>query len=219
MSIDRNYRHYTRYYETPGAITQSELTSLVCFFNWNLCTNISQTALKERIEALERHISQGNENLYPQSYSLLGYLKSLLQPRTTEIERNVSEHFLKAIECLPKFDENSTKKGLGSTAVIVANSLVWKYNLSNMGDVSLHFKEYKEICKKYEKIEKHPEVLAMKGFAFGHIASYQERSTSVKAYTKALSDEMYQDQAEWFFGLAHSMTFLSHKSIPHRQKS
>ena len=211
MSIDRNYRHYTRYYETPGAITQSELTSLVCFFNWNLCTNISQTALKERIEALERHISQGNENLYPQSYSLLGYLKSLLQPRTTEIERNVSEHFLKAIECLPKFDENSTKKGLGSRAVMVANSLVWEYKLSKMGDVSLHFKEYKEICKKYKKIDKHPEVLAMKGFAFGHISSYQERSTSVKAYTKALSDEMYQDQTEWLFGLAHSMTFLSHK--------
>ena len=211
MPINRNYRPATKYYETPSAITQSELTSLVCLFNWNLCNNISQAALKERIDALERHIDEGNEDLFPQSYSLLGYLKSLLQPRTTEIERKVSEHFLKAIECLPKFDENSTKKGLGSRAVMVANSLVWKHNLRQMGDVLLHFKEYKEICKKYEKIEKHPEVLAMKGFVFGHISSFEERSTSVKAYTKALSDEMYHGQVEWLFGLAHSMTFLSHK--------
>ena len=201
----------TQCYETPSAITRSELTSLVCHFNWNLCTNISQGTLKERIDALERHINQGNENLFPQSYSLLGYLKSLLHPRTNEIERKVSEHFLKAIECLPKFDENSTKQGLGSRAVMVANFLVWKYNLRQMGDVSLCFKEYKEICKKYEKIEKHPEALAMKGFAFGHISSYQERSTSVKAYTEALSDEIYQNQVEWLFGLAHSKTFLSHK--------
>ena len=98
MSINRNYRPNTKYYETPSPITQCELTSLVCFFKWNLCSNISQAALKERIDALERHIDQGNEDLFPQSYSLLGYLKSLLQPRTTEIERNVSEHFLKAIE-------------------------------------------------------------------------------------------------------------------------
>ena len=201
----------TQYYETPSAITQCELESLMCHFNWNLCNNISQGALKERIDALEGHINEGNEELFPQSYSLLGYLKSLLQPQTTEIERKVSEHFSKALECLPKFDENSTKKGLGSRAVMVANSLVWKKNLSQKKDVSLHFKEYKEICKKYGKIEKHPEALAMKGFAFGHISSFQTRSTSVEAYTKALSDELYHDQVEWLFGLAHSMTFLSHK--------
>ena len=211
MSVNQNYQPDTKHYETPSPITQSELTSLVCFFNWNLCSNISQAALKERIDALERHIDQGNEDLFPQSYSLLGYLKSLLQPRTTEIERKVSEHFLKAIECLPECDENSTKKGLGSRALMVANSLVWKHKLRQMGGVSRHFKEYAEICDKYKKIEKHPEVLAIKGFAFGHISSFQERYTSVEAYTEALSDEMYQDQAEWLFGLAHSMTFLSHK--------
>ena len=211
MSVNQNYQPDTKHYETPSPITQSELTSLVCFFNWNLCSNISQAALKERIDALERHIDQGNKDLFPQSYSLLGYLKSLLQPRTTEIERKVSEHFLKAIECLPECDENSTKKGLGSRALMVANSLVWKHKLRQMGGVSRHFKEYAEICDKYKKIEKHPEVLAIKGFAFGHISSFQERYTSVQAYTEALSDETYQDQVEWLFGLAHSMTFLSHR--------
>ena len=63
----------------------------------------------------------------------------------------------------------------------------------------------------YENIENHPEALAMKGFAFGHISSFQKKSTSVQAYSQALSDEMYQDQVEWLFGLAHNKIFLSDK--------
>ena len=204
-------QRYTQYYETPSAINQGELESLVCHFNWNICSNNTQGTLKERIDALEGHIQECSKDLFPQSYAMLGYLKSLLQPRTREIEEKVSEHFLKAIECLPECRPNLTKKGLGSRAVMIANSLVWKYNLRQMGEVSRHFREYKEICKMYENIENHPEALAMKGFAFGHISSFQKRSISVQAYSQALSDEMYQDQVEWLFGLAHSKTFLSHK--------
>ena len=51
-------QRYTQYYETPSAINQSELESLVFHFNWNICSNITQGTLKERIDALDGHIQE-----------------------------------------------------------------------------------------------------------------------------------------------------------------
>ena len=57
---------------TSNVIDQSVLESLMCHFNWDLCTNIMQATLLERIDALQDYLEKCNRDLYPQSYSLLG---------------------------------------------------------------------------------------------------------------------------------------------------
>ena len=199
---------YTNTFETPSVKDQSVVDLLVCHFNWDLCKNITQPTLKERIDALENHIKECSKDLLTQSYSLLGYLKSRLEPQTNATEKEVSQLFLKALSYSRRFEE------LGSEAVIVANCWIWKLKHRRQSEVMVYSKRYEEIRKIYKDIENHPEASAMKGFAFGHFTSFQKALVSVKAYTKALSDEMYKDQVEWLFGIARSKTLLSYERDP-----
>ena len=199
---------YTNTFETPSVKDQSVVDLLVCHFNWDLCKNITQPTLKERIDALENHIKECSKDLLTQSYSLLGYLKSRLEPQTNATEKEVSQLFLKALSYSRRFEE------LGSEAVIVANCWIWKLKHRRQSEVMVYSKRYEEIQKIYKDIENHPEASAMKGFAFGHFTSFQKALVSVKAYTKALSDEMYKDQVEWLFGIARSKTLLSYERDP-----
>ena len=203
---------YTKTFETPSVNDQSVVDLLVCHFNWDLCKNITQPTLKERIDALENHIKEyhiyHNYHLLSQSYSLLGYLKSRLEPQTNATEKEVFQLFLKALTYSRSFEE------LGSEAVIVANCWIWKLKHRQQNEVMVYYKRYEEIRKICKDIENHPEASAMKGFAFGHFTSFQKARMSVKAYTKALSDEMYKDQVEWLFGIARSKALLSHKRDP-----
>ena len=201
---------------TSNVIDQSVLESLMCHFNWDLCTNIMQATLLERIDALQDYLEKCNRDLYPQSYSLLGYLKSLQRPLKTTVEQEVSQLFSKARECLPnlEFNKEKTKKGLGNKAVVIASSLIWKLHLRQEKEALSLLNEYQEICSEYKEIKNHPEALAMKGFAFGHCSSFRNALVSVEAYTRALSDEKYKNHLEWLFGLASSKERLSYKRDP-----
>ena len=75
-----------------------------------------------------------------------------------------------------------------------------------------HFEEYKKLKGRYDRfLGNHPEVLAMKAFAFGYSFGIKKSSDSVKYYTKALSDKNYMDNAEWIYGLAHSNSVVALK--------
>ena len=195
--------------------TNDQIKLLMCHFNWGLCKQITQSTLQERIDALNVFIEECCEDLLKiRSYTLLGYLKSLIDPKTIEIKEEVSKLFLKAKEYLPISKDGSQKEGLGNRAVIVANCWYWNAKLMKRKKVSEYSQEYKKICKEYEDIKNHPEAFAMKGYAFGHFSSFQKALESVKAYTKALSDKKYKGKAEWLFGIARSRILLSHRRDP-----
>ena len=97
---------------------------------------------------------------------------------------------------------------------MVGNLLTWKALFKQQEEAACFLNEYEEIWKTYKDINNHPEALAIKAFASGHISSFQSALVSVKAYTSSLSDEMYKDKVEWLFGLARSKTILSYKRFP-----
>lgn len=207
-------RSVNRKMKTSSALDENKLKSLMCHFNWDLCINITQATLKERIAILESNIKECSKEILPQIYSLLGYLKSQLVPQTTAAKEEVFELFSKALECFPRFEHSSTKQGIGSRAVMVGNLLTWKALFKQQEEAACFLNEYEEIWKTYKDINNHPEALAIKAFASGHISSFQSALVSVKAYTSSLSDEMYKDKVEWLFGLARSKTILSYKRFP-----
>ena len=207
-------RSVNRKMKISSALDENKLKSLMCHFNWDLCINITQATLKERIAVLESNIKECSKEILPQIYSLLGYLKSQLVPQTTAAKEEVFELFSKALECFPRFKRSSTKQGIGSRAVMVGNLLTWKVLFKQQEEAASFLNEYEKIWKTYKDINNHPEALAIKAFASGHISTFQSALVSVKAYTSSLSDEMYKDKAEWLFGLARSKTILSYKRFP-----
>ena len=189
------------------------LDSLICHFNWDIC-NITPAILQERILSVEGHVKENSCDILPQSYCLLAYLKSKLVP-SIETNNDIYDLLLQADETLPELDQNSVKEGLGYKAVIIANLTFWESELDKHEQAKNHFQYYKDLQERYGRdLESHPEVLAMKGFAFGYSFGFEKSRVSVDAYTKALSDADYINKAEWLYGLAHSKSVVALKQEP-----
>ena len=193
------------------------LDSLICHFNWDIC-NITPAILQERILSVEGHVKENSCDILPQSYCLLAYLKSKLVP-SIETNNDIYDLLLQADETLPELDQNSVKEGLGYKAVIIANLTFWESELDKHEQAKNHFQYYKDLQERYGRdLESHPEVLAMKGFAFGYSFGFEKSRVSVDAYTKALSDADYINKAEWLYGLAHSKSVVALKQEPRKME-
>ena len=193
------------------------LDSLICHFNWDIC-NITPGTLQERILSVEGHIKENSCGILPQSYCLLAYLKSKLVP-SIETNNAIYDLLLQADKTLPELDQNSVKEGLGYKAVIIANLTFWESKLGKREQAKKHFKCYKDLQEKYEgDLESHPQVLGMKGFAFGYSFGFEKSRLSVDCYTKALSDPDYINKAEWLYGLAHSKSVVALKEEPQKME-
>ena len=198
---------------------QIPLDSLVYHFKWDIC-KITPTTLQERILSVEGHLRENSSGILPQSYCLLAYLKSKADT-DEEVETNneIYSLLVDAEKSLPEIDESSTKKGLGYKAVVIGNLIYWEQcKIKKYEQARKHFEEYKKLKCKYDGcLESHPEVLAMKAFAFGYSFGIKKSSNSVKYYTEALSDKDYMDNAEWIYGLAHSKSVVALKEEPQRE--
>ena len=192
---------------------QIPLDSLTCHFNWDIC-NITSTTLQERILSVEGHLKENSFGILPQSYCLLAYLKSKLAP-SVEMNKEIYDLLLEAYQTLPVVDQNSKKEGLGYKAVVLANLTYWESNLQHHEKAKDHFKAYKDFQSRYEEdLKNHPEVLAMKAFAFGYSFGLKKSRLSVEYYSKALDDSSYVNKAEWIFGLALSKSNVALKEEP-----
>ena len=193
------------------------LNSLICHFNWGIC-KITPATLQERILSVEGHIKENSCGILPQSLCLLAYLKSKLVP-SIETNNEIYDILLQADQTLPELDQNSIKDGLGYKAVVIANLTFWESKLGKHEQAKNHFKYYNDLQERYGRdLERHPEVLAMKGFAFGYSFGYEKSRDSVSFYTEALSDTDYINNAEWLYGLAHSKSVVALKEEPQKME-
>ena len=198
---------------------QIPLDSLVHHFKWDIC-KITPTILQERILSVEGHLRENSSRILPQSYCLLAYLKSKADTdKEVETNNEIYNLLLNAEKSLPEIDEGSTKKGLGYKAAVIGNLIYWEQCKIKMYEQARkHFEEYEKLKGRYDRcLENHPEVLAMKAFAFGYSFGIKKSSDSVKYYTEALSDKDYMNSAEWIYGLAHSKSIVALKEEPQRK--
>ena len=102
---------------------------------------------------------------------------------------------------------------------MIENLIYWEQcKIKKYEEAWKHFEEYNKLKGRYDGcLGNHPEVLAMKAFAFGYSFGIKKSSDSVKYYTKALSDKNYMDNAEWIYGLAHSNSVVALKEEPQRE--
>ena len=102
---------------------------------------------------------------------------------------------------------------------MIENLIYWEQcKIKKYEEAWKHFEEYNKLKGRYNGcLGNHPEVLAMKAFAFGYSFGIKKSSDSVKYYTKALSDKNYMDNAEWIYGLAHSNSVVALKEEPQRE--
>ena len=195
------------------------LNLLVYHFKWDIC-KITPTILQERIRSVEGHLKENSSGILPQSYCLLAYLKSKVDTNE-EVERNneIYSILLNAEDSLSEVHESSTKKGLGYKAIVIGNLIYWEqYKIKKYQQARNHFEEYKKLKERYDGyLECHPEVLAMKAFAFGYSFGIDKSRLSVDAYTKALSDKDYMNNAKWIFGLARSKSIIALREEPQRE--
>ena len=159
------------------------LNLLVYHFKWDIC-KITPTILQERIRSVEGHLKENSSGILPQSYCLLAYLKSKVDTNE-EVERNneIYSILLNAEDSLSEVHESSTKKGLGYKAIVIGNLIYWEqYKIKKYQQARNHFEEYKKLKERYDGyLECHPEVLAMKAFAFGYSFGIDKSRLSVDA--------------------------------------
>jgi hypothetical protein len=195
-------------------IPKNELDSIQCHFNWDIVSlkEKSHGYFVDRIAVFDGHINGGETRNLAQIYAakaFFTYMYYLEKRKANPEDHTNEENKQNAIESLAcALEESIAGDNCIGYQLVIYGNLVFLYNDMKNDEKALENLEcYNDLIKQFsDTAATHPEVLAMKGFAFSHAMKYED---AIDCYSEALQNDIRQNNPEWLIGLGFAKQWLS----------